>query len=161
MLLRWGPGTVATSLPANARAEKPCVDNGLLSREWYELPPEACHLFSARQPVLQGEAGSHCPGAAAACAVCRGRWVRPQGLLPRRWAALPEHWGCGYAPGFPARSPIAPPTLSSRNAKQMPAAVAEALQSVLQLEGGLSPSEAEEHLAALERSQRFQSETWS
>ncbi|KFV53367.1 NADPH-dependent diflavin oxidoreductase 1, partial [Gavia stellata] len=46
-------------------------------------------------------------------------------------------------------------------AKQMPAAVAEALQSVLQLEGGLSPSEAEEHLAALERSQRFQSETWS
>ncbi|XP_072739157.1 NADPH-dependent diflavin oxidoreductase 1 isoform X6 [Ciconia boyciana] len=47
------------------------------------------------------------------------------------------------------------------NAKQMPAAVAEALQSVLQLEGGLSPSEAEEHLTALERSQRFQSETWS
>ncbi|XP_061234000.1 NADPH-dependent diflavin oxidoreductase 1 [Neopsephotus bourkii] len=47
------------------------------------------------------------------------------------------------------------------NAKQMPVAVAEALQSVLQLEGGLSPSEAEEYLAALERSQRFQSETWS
>ncbi|RLW00566.1 hypothetical protein DV515_00008958 [Chloebia gouldiae] len=47
------------------------------------------------------------------------------------------------------------------NAKQMPAAVAEALQSVLQLEGGLSPSEAEEHLTALERSRRFQSETWS
>ncbi|KAM4647594.1 NADPH-dependent diflavin oxidoreductase 1 isoform 3-T3 [Amazona ochrocephala] len=47
------------------------------------------------------------------------------------------------------------------NAKQMPAAVAEALQSVLQLEGGLSPSEAEEYLAALERSRRFQSETWS
>ncbi|KAM6110334.1 LOW QUALITY PROTEIN: NADPH-dependent diflavin oxidoreductase 1 [Pterocles gutturalis] len=47
------------------------------------------------------------------------------------------------------------------NAKQMPAAVAEALQSVLQLEGGLSPSEAEEYLTALERPQRFQSETWS
>ncbi|NXS54910.1 NDOR1 oxidoreductase, partial [Brachypteracias leptosomus] len=47
------------------------------------------------------------------------------------------------------------------NAKQMPEAVAEALQGVLQLEGGLSPSEAEEHLTALERSQRFQSETWS
>ncbi|XP_041262697.1 NADPH-dependent diflavin oxidoreductase 1 isoform X2 [Onychostruthus taczanowskii] len=47
------------------------------------------------------------------------------------------------------------------NAKEMPAAVAEALQSVLQLEGGLSPSEAEEHLRALERSRRFQSETWS
>ncbi|XP_062446971.1 NADPH-dependent diflavin oxidoreductase 1 isoform X1 [Rhea pennata] len=47
------------------------------------------------------------------------------------------------------------------NAKQMPAAVIEALQSVLQLEGGLSPSEAEEYFTALERSQRFQSETWS
>ncbi|XP_025962039.2 NADPH-dependent diflavin oxidoreductase 1 isoform X1 [Dromaius novaehollandiae] len=47
------------------------------------------------------------------------------------------------------------------NAKQMPAAVAEALQSVLQSEGGLSPSEAEEYFTALERSQRFQSETWS
>ncbi|XP_030317113.1 NADPH-dependent diflavin oxidoreductase 1 isoform X2 [Calypte anna] len=47
------------------------------------------------------------------------------------------------------------------NAKQMPGAVSEALQAVLQLEGGLSPSEAEQHLAALERSQRFQSETWS
>ncbi|XP_008938410.1 PREDICTED: NADPH-dependent diflavin oxidoreductase 1-like, partial [Merops nubicus] len=44
---------------------------------------------------------------------------------------------------------------------QMPAGVAEALRSVLELEGGLSPSEAEEHLTALERSQRFQSETWS
>ncbi|XP_059342343.1 NADPH-dependent diflavin oxidoreductase 1 isoform X3 [Ammospiza nelsoni] len=47
------------------------------------------------------------------------------------------------------------------NAKQMPAAVAEALQSVLQQEGGLSPLEAEEHFTALERSRRFQSETWS
>ncbi|XP_054249288.1 NADPH-dependent diflavin oxidoreductase 1 isoform X3 [Indicator indicator] len=47
------------------------------------------------------------------------------------------------------------------NAKQMPGAVAEALQWVLQVEGGLSASQAEEHLAALERSQRFQSETWS
>uniref|UniRef100_A0A8B9T0L0 Oxidoreductase FAD/NAD(P)-binding domain-containing protein n=1 Tax=Anas platyrhynchos TaxID=8839 RepID=A0A8B9T0L0_ANAPL len=47
------------------------------------------------------------------------------------------------------------------NAKQMPAAVAEALQSVLQLEGGLSPSEAEKYLTALEQTQRFQSETWS
>lgn len=43
----------------------------------------------------------------------------------------------------------------------MPAAVAEALQSVLQLEGGLTAAQAQEHLAALERAQRFQSETWS
>lgn len=43
----------------------------------------------------------------------------------------------------------------------MPAAVAEALQWVLQQEGGLSPLEAEEHFTALERSRRFQSETWS
>ncbi|CAM5102495.1 unnamed protein product [Natator depressus] len=47
------------------------------------------------------------------------------------------------------------------NAKQMPAAVAEALKSMFQLEGDLSPSEAEEYLTALERSHRFQMETWS
>ncbi|XP_034607898.1 NADPH-dependent diflavin oxidoreductase 1 [Trachemys scripta elegans] len=47
------------------------------------------------------------------------------------------------------------------NAKQMPAAVAEALKSVFQLEGDLSPSEAEEYLTALERAHRFQMETWS
>lgn len=51
--------------------------------------------------------------------------------------------------------------LPSRNAKQMPAAVAEALKSMFQLEGDLSPSEAEEYLTALERSHRFQMETWS
>ncbi|XP_019365899.1 PREDICTED: NADPH-dependent diflavin oxidoreductase 1 isoform X1 [Gavialis gangeticus] len=47
------------------------------------------------------------------------------------------------------------------NAKEMPAGVTEALKTVFQLEGGLSTSEAEEYLAALERSRRFQSETWS
>ncbi|XP_019331446.1 NADPH-dependent diflavin oxidoreductase 1 isoform X3 [Alligator mississippiensis] len=47
------------------------------------------------------------------------------------------------------------------NAKEMPAGVAEALKTVFHLEGGLSSSEAEEYLAALERSHRFQSETWS
>ncbi|XP_010221790.1 PREDICTED: NADPH-dependent diflavin oxidoreductase 1 [Tinamus guttatus] len=51
--------------------------------------------------------------------------------------------------------------LSSRKAQQMPAAVAEALQWVAQSEGGLSSSEAEEYFTALERCQRFQSETWS
>lgn len=73
MLVRWGLGTMAMSVPANASAEKPCVDNGLLSREWYKLPLEASHLFSARQFVLQGEAGSHCPSAVAACGVCWGQ----------------------------------------------------------------------------------------
>uniref|UniRef100_A0A8C8T117 NADPH-dependent diflavin oxidoreductase 1 n=1 Tax=Pelusios castaneus TaxID=367368 RepID=A0A8C8T117_9SAUR len=47
------------------------------------------------------------------------------------------------------------------NAKQMPAAVTEALKSVFQSEGDLSTSEAEEYLTALERSHRFQVETWS
>lgn len=77
-------------------------------------------------------------------------------LLDRTGAPGMQMW-----PWFFCSPSTVRPTLSSRNSKQMPAAVAEALQSVLQLEGGLSPSEAEEHLAALERSQRFQSETWS
>ncbi|XP_075761315.1 NADPH-dependent diflavin oxidoreductase 1 isoform X3 [Pelodiscus sinensis] len=47
------------------------------------------------------------------------------------------------------------------NAKQMPAAVAEALRAVCQEEGGLSAPEAEAYLTALERAQRFQMETWS
>ncbi|KFP33975.1 NADPH-dependent diflavin oxidoreductase 1 [Colius striatus] len=46
-------------------------------------------------------------------------------------------------------------------AGELPGIVAEALQSVLQLEGGMSPSEAQEHFAAMERCQRFQAETWS
>lgn len=49
----------------------------------------------------------------------------------------------------------------SRNAKQMPEAVGEALKSVFQSEGGLSALEAEEHLTSLERVHRFQAETWS
>lgn len=84
----------------------------------------------------QGGAGSQCPGVGL-------------GLL----TADPEPWG--------SCSPSMVPCSAPRNAKEMPAAVAEALQSVLQLAGGLSPSEAQEHLTALERSQRFQSETWS
>nr|XP_056716290.1 NADPH-dependent diflavin oxidoreductase 1 isoform X2 [Euleptes europaea] len=47
------------------------------------------------------------------------------------------------------------------NAKQMPEAVAEALKFVFQSEGGLSASEAEEYLATLDRTHRFQAETWS
>lgn len=161
MLLHRGLGTRAMSFPAMPGLKCSTWITEQLSREWYELPPKARHLSSARQPVLQGEAGSHCLGAAAAQAVYQERWVRPQGPLPRRWAALSELGGCRYVLVFPYLPSIVLPTLCSRNAKQMPAAVAEALQSVLQLEGGLSPSEAEEHLTALERSQRFQSETWS
>uniref|UniRef100_A0A8D0H573 NADPH-dependent diflavin oxidoreductase 1 n=1 Tax=Sphenodon punctatus TaxID=8508 RepID=A0A8D0H573_SPHPU len=47
------------------------------------------------------------------------------------------------------------------NAKSMPSAVAEALKSVFQLHGHMSASDAEEYFAGLERSQRFQAETWS
>ncbi|MBN3323911.1 NDOR1 oxidoreductase, partial [Atractosteus spatula] len=47
------------------------------------------------------------------------------------------------------------------NAKQMPAAVTEALKAVFQAEGGLSAPDAEGLLCQLERSGRFQTETWS
>ncbi|MEQ2167034.1 hypothetical protein GOODEAATRI_000087, partial [Goodea atripinnis] len=47
------------------------------------------------------------------------------------------------------------------NAKQMPAAVCDALKEVLQQEGGVSAEEAEQMLAAMEKTGRLQSETWS
>ncbi|XP_063000895.1 NADPH-dependent diflavin oxidoreductase 1 isoform X2 [Elgaria multicarinata webbii] len=47
------------------------------------------------------------------------------------------------------------------NAKQMPEAVTEALKFVFQSAGGLSAPQAEEYLASLERTHRFQAETWS
>uniref|UniRef100_A0A670YNY4 NADPH-dependent diflavin oxidoreductase 1 n=1 Tax=Pseudonaja textilis TaxID=8673 RepID=A0A670YNY4_PSETE len=49
----------------------------------------------------------------------------------------------------------------SGNAKQMPEDVAEALKFVFQSEGGLSAAEAEEYLALLAQTRRFQAETWS
>ncbi|MED6276385.1 NADPH-dependent diflavin oxidoreductase 1 [Characodon lateralis] len=47
------------------------------------------------------------------------------------------------------------------NAKQMPAAVCDALKEALQQEGGVSAEEAEQTLAAMEKTGRLQSETWS
>ncbi|KAG8141890.1 hypothetical protein E2320_006552 [Naja naja] len=49
----------------------------------------------------------------------------------------------------------------SGNSKQMPEAVSEALKFVFQSEGGLSAPEAEEYLARLAQTHRFQAETWS
>lgn len=43
----------------------------------------------------------------------------------------------------------------------MPEEVAEALKFVFQSEGGLSAPEAEEYLARLAQTHRFQAETWS
>lgn len=43
----------------------------------------------------------------------------------------------------------------------MPASVCDALKEVFQQEGGMSPNDAEQMLAAMERSGQFQSETWS
>lgn len=117
------------------------------------------------KPVIYSVPGSPCcgvrwvPTAPLQPQPVPGRWVRPQGLVP---AAGPYRstGDADMALFFLLTLHCASYSLF-RNSKQMPAAVAEALQLVLQLEGGLSPSEAEEHLAALERSQRFQSETWS
>lgn len=47
------------------------------------------------------------------------------------------------------------------NAKGMPADVSEALTSVFQEEGGLSGPDAANYLARLQRTMRFQSETWA
>ncbi|XP_045659679.1 NADPH-dependent diflavin oxidoreductase 1 isoform X1 [Ursus americanus] len=47
------------------------------------------------------------------------------------------------------------------NAKCMPADVSEALTSIFQKEGGLSGPDAASYLARLQRTRRFQSETWA
>ncbi|XP_032254728.1 NADPH-dependent diflavin oxidoreductase 1 isoform X2 [Phoca vitulina] len=47
------------------------------------------------------------------------------------------------------------------NAKCMPAAVSEALTSIFQEQGGLSGPDAATYLARLQRTLRFQSETWA
>lgn len=47
------------------------------------------------------------------------------------------------------------------NAKSMPTQVTDALKSVFQSEGQMSAPEAEQYLVMLEKSGRFQSETWS
>ncbi|KAM9338279.1 NADPH-dependent diflavin oxidoreductase 1 [Symphorus nematophorus] len=47
------------------------------------------------------------------------------------------------------------------NAKQMPASVCDALKEAFQQQGGVSAEDAEQMLAVMERSGRFQSETWS
>lgn len=43
----------------------------------------------------------------------------------------------------------------------MPADVSEALTSIFQKEGGLSGPDAASYLARLQRTRRFQSETWA
>nr|XP_046230937.1 NADPH-dependent diflavin oxidoreductase 1 [Scatophagus argus] len=47
------------------------------------------------------------------------------------------------------------------NAKQMPASVCDALKEAFHQEGNVSAEDAEQMLTAMERSGRFQSETWS
>ncbi|XP_076020454.1 NADPH-dependent diflavin oxidoreductase 1 [Genypterus blacodes] len=47
------------------------------------------------------------------------------------------------------------------SAKQMPAAVCDALKEVIEQEGGVSAKEAEHMLEAMQRTGRMQSETWS
>lgn len=47
------------------------------------------------------------------------------------------------------------------NAKQMPASVRDALKEAFQQAGGVSAEEAEQMLATMEKTGRFQSDTWS
>ncbi|XP_068609056.1 NADPH-dependent diflavin oxidoreductase 1 [Brachionichthys hirsutus] len=62
------------------------------------------------------------------------------------WDLISNKNGCFYIAG---------------NARQMPASVSDSLKEVFQQEGGMSAEHAEQTLAAMERSGRFQSETWS
>lgn len=65
---------------------------------------------------------------------------------PLLWDLITNKLACFYIAG---------------NAKQMPASVCDALKETFQQEGGVSSEEAEQMLAAMERTGRFQSETWS
>ncbi|XP_071394337.1 NADPH-dependent diflavin oxidoreductase 1 [Centroberyx affinis] len=62
------------------------------------------------------------------------------------WDLIASKNGCFYIAG---------------NAKEMPASVCEALKEAFQQEGGLSVEEADQMLDAMEKTGRFQSETWS
>ncbi|XP_008150682.2 NADPH-dependent diflavin oxidoreductase 1 isoform X1 [Eptesicus fuscus] len=70
--------------------------------------------------------------------------LREQG--PLVWELLDRHGACFYLAG---------------SAKHMPAEVSEALESVFREEGGLSGPEAAAYLAQLQRTLRFQTETWA
>ena len=48
-----------------------------------------------------------------------------------------------------------------RNAKQMPDNVRDALKSVIISEGNLDDNAAEDYLKNLDRTKRYQAETWS
>ncbi|XP_044120371.1 NADPH-dependent diflavin oxidoreductase 1 isoform X1 [Neovison vison] len=67
-------------------------------------------------------------------------------LGPLVWDLLERRGACFYLAG---------------NAKCMPADVSEALTSVFREEGGLSSPDAAAYLAGLQRTLRFQSETWA
>lgn len=145
---------------SNAISAKPRVGNGAALQGVVRAASQSLSFIRCQEPVCRA---AQVPGALAQ----RQPGLRSRVVGSAPGAAAPL-MGClagalelQICPWFVCSLSIMPPTLSSRNAKQMPAGVAEALQSVLQLEGGLSPSEAEEYLTALERSQRFQSETWS
>lgn len=62
------------------------------------------------------------------------------------WDLIANRSGCFYIAG---------------NAKQMPTSVCDALKEVFQQEGGVSAEDAEQMLATMEKTGRFQSETWS
>ena len=49
----------------------------------------------------------------------------------------------------------------SRNAKQMPENVRDALKSVIMKEGNMDSSDAETYLRTLDQTKRYQAETWS
>ncbi|XP_038126632.1 NADPH-dependent diflavin oxidoreductase 1 [Cyprinodon tularosa] len=71
---------------------------------------------------------------------------RVKEAAPLLWDLITNRKACFYIAG---------------NAKQMPAAVCDALKETFQQEGGVSAEEAEQMLVAMEKTGRLQSETWS
>uniref|UniRef100_A0A3Q2E4N9 Oxidoreductase FAD/NAD(P)-binding domain-containing protein n=2 Tax=Cyprinodon variegatus TaxID=28743 RepID=A0A3Q2E4N9_CYPVA len=71
---------------------------------------------------------------------------RVKEAAPLLWDLITNRKACFYIAG---------------NAKQMPAAVCDALKETFQQEGGVSAEEAEQMLVAMEKKGRLQSETWS
>jgi len=73
--------------------------------------------------------------------------------LGRGWLEGRAHGDAGCA----ERCPACP----SSNAKYMPADVCDTLLSIFREEGGLSDPDAAAYLAQLQRTLRFQTETWA
>lgn len=155
--------------------------------EWKELEKRGCltlvTAFSREQVGVQ-RAGAGEPGAGGwgyrltpVCPACRsrrctcstgsgnsGRWCGScwtTRVLTSTSQGEPEYGLGGSQPSEGPSLTEPPLACPSSNAKYMPVDVSEALMSIFQEEGGLSSPDAAAYLARLQRTLRFQTETWA